>query len=153
MGGCAVLDFLPYISLINLQQQCTDMTSRKRYQGLTYAIAAVWLINGLFCKLFNLVPRHRQIVAEILGTPYAAICTAAIGCAEVLMALWILSGIKPRWNALTQIIVVAAMNILEFVRVPHLLLWGRFNSLFALLFIGIVYCHGFVWLQKIRQTS
>jgi hypothetical protein len=28
------------------------------YQLLNYLIAAVWLVNGLFCKVLNLVPRH-----------------------------------------------------------------------------------------------
>ncbi|EMS33047.1 hypothetical protein C943_00324 [Mariniradius saccharolyticus AK6] len=39
---------------------------------------------------------------------------------------------------------VAIMNILEFVLVPDLLLWGRYNALFALLFIGLVYYNEFV---------
>ena len=37
------------------------------HQVLHYLIAAVWLANGLFCKVLNLVPRHQQIVARILG--------------------------------------------------------------------------------------
>lgn len=43
------------------------MGDRTIHRILTYLIAAVSLINGLFCKVLNLVPRHRQIVAEILG--------------------------------------------------------------------------------------
>jgi hypothetical protein len=34
---------------------------------LNYGIASVWIANGLFCKLLNLVPRHQRIVARILG--------------------------------------------------------------------------------------
>jgi len=73
---------------------------------LTYFMAAVWIANGLFCKVLNFVPRHEQIVARILGAGYAGILTKAIGVAEVLMAVWILSGIKSRFNAVTQILVV-----------------------------------------------
>jgi hypothetical protein len=36
------------------------------YKLLNYLIAAVWLVNGLFCKVLGLVPRHQEIVATIL---------------------------------------------------------------------------------------
>ncbi len=38
-----------------------------RNQILNYLIAAVWIANGLFCKVLNLVPRHQEIVARIIG--------------------------------------------------------------------------------------
>lgn len=106
---------------------------------LNYCIAAVWLANGLFCKVLNLVPRHLQIVARILGEQYAAVLTKAIGFAEIAMALWIVTGILPRLNAITQIAVIAVMNVLEFILVPDLLLWGRLNLLFAFVFIFIIW--------------
>ena len=105
---------------------------------ISIGIAIVWLANGLFCKLLNLVPRHQLIVSRILGEEYSSIITKAIGALEILMAVWILSGIKPRWCAVTQMFVVALMNILEFMLVPDLLLFGRFNSVFAVLFIVII---------------
>jgi len=107
-------------------------------QFLKYLVAAVWLINGLFCKVLNLVPRHQQIVARIIGDSHAAGLTRAIGFAEIAMAVWILSGIKPRLNAITQIVIIGTMNTLEFLLAPDLLLWGRFNALYALLFILLI---------------
>ena len=95
-------------------------------------IAVVWLINGLLCKLLNIVPRHQQIIAEILGQQNARLFTIAIGLSEVLMAAWIVSSIKHRLCALLQIVVVATMNMIEFVMVPELLLFGRINSIVAL---------------------
>ena len=85
---------------------------------LTFCMAAVWIANGLFCKLLNLVPRHELIVARILAAGYAGILTKVIGVAEILMAIWIVSGIKSRLNAVTQIVVVGAMNVLEFILAP-----------------------------------
>lgn len=111
---------------------------------LNTLIAAVWLINGFVCKVLNLVPRHQEIVARILGETHARSLTLAIGGLEICMALWILTGYKSRFNAILQIVVVAAMNLLEFVIAPDLLLWGKFNSLFALLFILVVYFNAFV---------
>jgi len=110
---------------------------------LKYFIAAVWLTNGLFCKVLNLVPRHQEIVASILGQEHARLLTVAIGISELLMAIWILSGIKSRLNAIIQILVIAVMNTLEFILVPGLLLWGRFNALFALLLILVIYYNEF----------
>jgi hypothetical protein len=98
----------------------------------------VWLVNGLFCKVLNLVPRHQAIVATITGNAHARALTLAIGLSEIAMAIWIVSGIKSKTNAITQVVVIAAMNSLEFVLAPHLLLWGRFNALFAFLFILLI---------------
>ncbi len=109
------------------------------HKVLTYFIGLTWLINGLLCKVLNLVPRHEQIVARILGAKYSRALTLAIGFSEIGMAVWTLSGIRSRYNAMFQIAIVAAMNLLEFFLVPDLLLWGRFNSLFAFFFILIIY--------------
>lgn len=111
---------------------------------LTYLIAAVWLINGLFCKVLNYVPRHEQIVGRILGDDYAKPLTVLIGLAEIGMTIWILSRIKPKLNAVFQIAIVAIMNILEFFLIPDLLLWGRFNAVVAAAFIILIYFNEFV---------
>jgi uncharacterized membrane protein YkgB len=110
---------------------------------LTYIIALVWLLNGLVCKVLNFVPRHQQIVAKILGDEYAWLFTKAIGISEICMVIWILSGIRSRWCAYLQISIVAMMNVLEFILVPDLLLWGHWNAIFAFLFILVVYYNEF----------
>lgn len=110
---------------------------------LTSLIASIWLINGLVCKVLDLVPRHQEIVATILGQEHAAILTKAIGFSEIAMAVWILSGKWPRLNAISQMVIIAIMNVLEFILVPHLLLWGRLNLLFAVLLIVVIYYNEF----------
>lgn len=117
---------------------------------LTYVIAFVWVANGLFCKVLNLVPRHQEIVARILGDDYARPLTFLIGISEVIMAIWILSGYKSKWNTWTQIGVVGLMNTLEFILVPDLLLWGKLNSVFALMFILVVYFQEFKLRSKLN---
>jgi hypothetical protein len=119
------------------------MCNNKIYSAIKYFITAVWFINGLFCKVLNMVPRHEQIVGIILGDNFSRLITILIGLSEIFMAIWILSGVKTRLNAITQISVVASMNILEFILVPNLLLWGKLNSLFAFLFILIIYLNEF----------
>ncbi len=111
-----------------------------------YLIALIWLVNGLFCKILDYVPRHQEIVKEILclDNPSAHILTKLIGYFEVLMAIWIVSRIKPKLNAITQIVIILTMNILEFTLVPDLLLWGKWNSVFALLFCVFIYYNEFI---------
>lgn len=113
------------------------------HKTITFYIATIWIINGLLCKALNLVPRHQEIVAQILGEDYARPLTLLIGISEVLMAIWVLSGIHKRLNTVAQILIVTIMNILEFILVPDLLLWGQLNSLFAFLFILLVYYNEF----------
>ncbi len=119
------------------------MYNSKSHRFLSYSIAVVWLINGAYCKLFNFVPRHQEIVSRILGDEHAFLFTKSIGICEVSMALWIISSKYTRISAITQISVVTAMNILEYILVPDLLLWGKANALFAFAFVLVVYFNEF----------
>ena len=124
------------------------MNVRAINRVLTFCISVVWIANGLFCKVLNLVPRHSEIVARIIGEDFSGPLTVLIGCSEIVMAMWILSGFKSRINALTQIAVVGTMNILEFVLASDLLLWGKWNALFAFMFVIIVYFNEFYLNKK-----
>jgi len=124
------------------------ISKRTIHKILTYLIAIVWIINGLFCKLLNLVPRHQLIVARILGDEYPGFLTKAIGLSEVVMAIWILSSFKSRVCAVAQIIIVAAMNAIEFFLAPDLLLFGKMNSVLALFFVVLIYFNEFILNKK-----
>ena len=124
------------------------MAQNRIFKILNYGTATVWIANGLFCKVLNLVPRHEQIVAKILGDDYSRPLTILIGLSEIIMAVWILSGYKTKLNAIAQIVIVATMNTLEFILVPDLLLWGKLNSLFAFIFILVVYFNEFYLNKK-----
>ncbi len=95
------------------------------------------------------VPRHQLIVERILGSEYAHTLTRFIGLLEILMAVWILSGIKSRLNALIQIIIIGSMNVLEFFLAEDLLLWGKFNIILAFILISIIYLYEF----KLKKSS
>jgi len=112
------------------------------------------LINGLVCKVLNVVPRHQEIVGTILGSDYSKLLTILIGFSEIFMSIWIFTKFKSKLNAIAQMTVVATMNVLEFILIPDLLLWGRLNSFFALLFIGLVYYNEFILNKKLNlQTT
>jgi hypothetical protein len=119
------------------------MTWGQKKQITTYFIASVWFINGAVCKLLNLVPRHREIVGAIMGNEHEAPLTTLIGIGEIFMAIWVISGYRERLNAITQIVLIVLMNAIEFAVVPELLLWGRLNAVFALLFVFVVFYNQF----------
>ena len=118
---------------------------------LNYIIALVWLINGLFCKILNIVPRHQLIVSHILGRGHAAFFTKVIGALEVMMAIWVISKIAARLCTVTQIVLVAVMNIIEFFAVPDLLLFHHINIIVATGFIILLYWKEFM-LKKILYS-
>lgn len=100
-----------------------------------------------------MVPRHEQIIARILGEEHSRPFSILIGISEILMAIWILTGLKSKLNAFVQIIIVATMNVLEFILVPDLLLWGKLNSLFAFLFIIVVYYNEFILNSQFKKVT
>jgi uncharacterized membrane protein len=129
------------------------MNYKSAHKLLSFCIAAIWIANGLFCKVLNLIPRHELIVAKLLGTVHARLLTIIIGWSEILMAIWILSNIKSRINAVAQILIIAAMNTLEFILVPDLLLWGKANAVFAFILIVVVYFNEFCLNKKLVQQT
>jgi hypothetical protein len=129
------------------------MTNKTIHTLVNYCIATIWIVNGLFCKVLNFVPRHEQIVAQILQSTHSRVLTIFTGISELFMAIWILSGIKPRLNAITQIVIIAAMNTLEFILVPGLLLWGRVNAIFAFILILVIFFNEFYVNKKSVQRT
>lgn len=105
----------------------------------TIIIALVWFINGLFCKVLNLVPRHEQLVAAILDRHYARELTLIIGLLEIGMSLLILLRFKPKLLALFQIFIILIMNSIELYFAPTLLLWGKMNIVYAIFFCLLIY--------------
>ncbi|HMG16196.1 MAG TPA: DoxX-like family protein [Saprospiraceae bacterium] len=129
------------------------MSKTNYHKLVTILIALVWLINGLFCKVLNLVPRHQEIVARILGEGNASLFTKAIGVSEIMMAVWILSKFRSRLNSIIQIVIIAIMNIIEFILAPDLLLWGKANIVFGFLFILVIYYNEFVLNKEVIQRT
>ena len=115
---------------------------------LLYCIASIWLLNGLYCKVLNQVPRHEMIVASILSNDHSRLLTILIGLSEIVMAIWVVSRFSSKLCAWTQIIVIILMNILEIIFVPELLLWGGLNFWFALIFVLLIYYTEFSLLSR-----
>lgn len=85
-------------------------------------IGFVWVFHGLYSKILNGIPRHRLIVAKILGASNAGITTKAIGLLEVLLGLWAFTGWQPAGCALVQTVAIVVMNTLEIFLAGELLI-------------------------------
>ena len=120
---------------------------------LTGLLVFIWLANGIYCKILGAVSRHEEIVANILGAQFAPVFTNMIGVGEVLIAIWILSGLYSKFCSIFQMIMIGVMNVIEFFVVPDLLLWGRLNILFACLLVALIYYREFVLRPSLSLTK
>lgn len=75
-----------------------------------WALAAVWLYEGLWCKVID--GSQRAIVAEVplLPAPLVTAALVVIGLAETALAGWVLTGRHARAAAVTQTVLLVAFN-------------------------------------------
>jgi hypothetical protein len=118
------------------------MTETRWQQIFHYLVAAVWLINGVWCKVLNQVPRHESIVKKLIAPVYYREFTIAIGISETLLALWLLSGLYRRFNYMLQIVLIVSMNMIEYIFAKELLLFGHYNLMIAIAFTICLYWIG-----------
>jgi hypothetical protein len=89
---------------------------------LRVGVALVWIVFGLIFKALDAVPRHRRIVARVVGEPRARLVLSLVAAGETALGLWMLSGrFLPLCVAL-QTLAIVAMNTLELRRARELLL-------------------------------
>lgn len=85
-------------------------------------IGIVWVFHGLYSKLLDGIPRHRQIVARVLGEKHAGLAVKAIGLGEVALGVWAFSGAERVGCATVQTAALVAMNALEIALAGDLLI-------------------------------
>jgi hypothetical protein len=91
---------------------------------LRCAVALVWLGFGAL-KALGALPRHRRIVARVVGEPRASAVFYAVAAGEIALGLWSLSGRHLVPCAALQSIAIASMNALELRLARDLLLSPR----------------------------
>ena len=92
------------------------------------------------------------MVGRILNLENPRFFTILIGLSEMIKALWIVSRFQSKLNAIAQIFIIGLMNILEFILVPDLLLWGKLNIIFAFLFVLCIYYKEFILKKQIENA-
>jgi uncharacterized membrane protein YphA (DoxX/SURF4 family) len=89
-------------------------------QILRAALAAVWLYEGLWCKLLGRERRQLEVVEAVpkLGRLMGRQFLLILGLVETLLAVWILSGVTPGLCAIAQTLLLVTLN-------ANGLLWAR----------------------------
>jgi len=84
------------------------------------AVAAVWLYEGLWCKVLGRERRQVEVVQAVpkLGPLIGRHVLFLLGIVETLMAAWVISGVIPGACALAQTALLVALN-------ANGLLWAR----------------------------
>jgi hypothetical protein len=84
------------------------------------AVAAVWIYEGLWCKLLRGQPHELEVVEAVpyFGPRVGALFLQVLGVVEVALAVWVLSGIAPVACAVAQTVLLVTLNV-------NGLLWAR----------------------------
>jgi uncharacterized membrane protein YphA (DoxX/SURF4 family) len=84
------------------------------------AVAAVWLYEGLWCKLLGGEPHQLEVVQAVprLGPRVGALFLTLLGAVETGLALWALSGVAAVPCAVAQTLLLVTLN-------ANGLLWAR----------------------------
>lgn len=84
------------------------------------AVAAVWLYEGLWCKLLRGSPHEFEVVRAVprYGPRFGVSFLMALGVVEVALGIWVLAAAAPVLCAGVQTLLVVALN-------ANGLLWSR----------------------------
>lgn len=87
---------------------------------LRASIAAVWLYEGLWCKVFGRAPSQAKVVAAVpkWGPRAGREFLSALGVVEIALAVWVVSGVFPGACAVAQTVLLLTLN-------ANGLLWAR----------------------------
>ena len=82
------------------------------YWLIRVAVAAVWLYEGLWCKLLRGEPREFEVVKAVprYGPRFGVAFLMALGVTEVTIAAWVLSGVSPLLCAIAQTVLLVSLN-------------------------------------------
>jgi hypothetical protein len=87
------------------------------------AVAAVWLYEGLWCKLFRGEPRELEVVKAVprFGPRFGVPCLMTLGVLETAVALWVVSGVEPFLCALVQTVLLVTLNACGLIWSRHVI--------------------------------
>ena len=89
---------------------------------LRLGVAFVWFLFGLLFKALDAVPRHRQIVARVVGEKRGGAVLWLVALAEIGLGAWMLVGRALPLCMAAQTMMIVAMNTLELRYARDLLL-------------------------------
>jgi hypothetical protein len=83
-------------------------------------VAAVWLYEGLWCKILGRVQTQVQVVTAVprFGPRFGLLFLKALGVVEVALAVWVMSGMAAGACAIVETALLVTLN-------ANGLLWAR----------------------------
>jgi len=93
------------------------------YWLIRFAVAAVWLYEGLWCKLLRGEPREFDVVKAVprYGPRFGVPFLMALGSVEVTIAVWVLSGAAPLLCAIAQTVLLVSLNANGLIFARHVI--------------------------------
>lgn len=87
------------------------------------SIAAVWLYEGLWCKVLGHSVAHAAVVSSVpfIGARMSRITLMALGLIECGIAAWVVAGKRMRQAAIVQTALLLAMNAGGLIWAWHLI--------------------------------
>jgi hypothetical protein len=87
------------------------------------SIAAVWLYEGLWCKILGRAPSQADVVEAVprLGPRFGLLFLKTLGTVESALALWVMSGILPGACAIVQTVLLLTLNANGFLWARHII--------------------------------
>ena len=87
------------------------------------AVAAVWLYEGLWCKLLNGAPHQVQVVQAVprYGLSVGMVFLKVLGAVEVGLAIWVLSRLAPIVCAIVQTVLLVTLNVCGLTWARHII--------------------------------
>lgn len=87
------------------------------------AVAAVWLYEGLWCKVLRRSQHELEVVeaAPLFGPQVAGFFLGALGAFECALAVWVLTAWQPLWAAIVQTALLIALNTAGMTWSRHLI--------------------------------
>jgi hypothetical protein len=87
------------------------------------AVAAVWLYEGLWCKILGRAQLEAQVVASVpwIGAQFGQAFLKVLGAVEVLLAVWVMSGMYPGTCAIAEIALLVVLNVNGLMWARHLI--------------------------------
>jgi DoxX-like family len=76
------------------------------------AVAAVWLYEGLWCKLLRGQPHELKVVEAVpyFGPRIGAHLIGVLGAVEVTLGIWTLTAVAPMYCAIAQALLLISLN-------------------------------------------
>jgi uncharacterized membrane protein YphA (DoxX/SURF4 family) len=82
-------------------------------RGIRIPIALVWFYQGFWCKVCGGTPAHLAVIRSVpfLGPVAGSVFLIVLGLSESCIAVWVLSGKRPRQAAIVQTSLLIVMNV------------------------------------------